>query len=222
VRDELREQVRQFTGPPTTAEELSRQVEVGRKLQAHEKQVKATRLELAAPLNAACDRLIEIANGYLAPLIADKELLSRYATVYRMAEEERIRREEAERAAEVARLEAVRMEAEAKAARARSEAGQLRAELVAHEASTAQMEVIRAPLPQMTKARGSATRRDLKYVVTDIRALYAARPELCHIEERPSAIKALCNPPAGANAVTPDKSIPGLSVYWEINTSFRA
>jgi len=191
-------------------------------LQAHIKEVKSARLELAKPLNDACDKLITLEKDYLAPLQAEKDRLGRLVTVYQIEEDARIKREEAARAAEIVRLEAIRLEAEAKAGRARSEAGQLRAELVAHEASTAVQEVIRAPLPKPVKARGSATRRELRYVVIDVKSLYQARPELCALTERPSAIKAVCCPAEDANAVNPDKSIPGLSMWYESTTNFRS
>lgn len=191
-------------------------------IQAHIKEVKAMRLALAKPLNDACDKLIQIEKDYLAPLLEQKERLSLAVTGYQMEEAERVRREETARAAEVARLEAERHAAEAKASRAKSEAGQLKAELVAHQASQAVQELVRAPLPEPVKARGSATRRELRHVVTDIKALYAARPELCTVEVRPSVIKALFNPPATADRAHPDKSIPGLLLYWELSTSFRS
>lgn len=194
----------------------------GQILQGHIKEIKATRLAIARPLNEAADKLMQIERDYLAPVIAEKERLSQEVTSFQLQEEERVRREEAERRAEVERLEAERRAAEAKATRAKTEEAQLQAELVAHHASQAREELIRAPLPEPTKARGSATRRQLRHRVLDPKAVYASRPELCSLEVKASAVNALCNPPADATQFNPDTSIPGLETWWETVTSFRS
>lgn len=187
-------------------------VAMGVELQKHIREVEETRLELARPLTEKAKQLRQIEIDYLAPLLVEKERLGRLVTARQQAEAHRVVEEERKRREEIEALEKARAEAEAKAQRARTEAGQLKAELAAHQAQQAQEEIIRAPLPAAVKAAGAATRKKLCWRVTDIKALYAARPELCTIEAKASAIQAVCK--------ATDK-IDGLELWDEPVTSFR-
>jgi len=63
------------------------------------------------------------------------------------------------------------------------------------------------PAPEPVKVAGIQTRTTWEYEVTDIQALFAARPDLVTLEPNPSAIRA---------ALAADKPIPGLR-YWQVN-----
>lgn len=197
----------------TCAMEQAQVAEFGGHLQKHIKEVRLARLALAEGPNKLCDQLIETEKDYLGPLIAEKDRLGRLVTAYQVAEAHRVAEEKRIRQEAIDRLEKLRFESEAKALRARTENGQLKAEMKAYAADQAQQEVLRAPLPAAVKARGAATRKKLCFLVTDAKAVYAARPELCEITVKPSAIQAVCK--AG-------DVIPGLKLWQEDVTSFRA
>lgn len=68
--------------------------------------------------------------------------------------------------------------------------------------------IIDEPQP---KARGQRNHETLRWEVTDIDALYRARPDLCRLEPKASAIQALC---------VPEMPPPGLKLWWEKKTIF--
>ena len=72
--------------------------------------------------------------------------------------------------------------------------------------------VLAAPLPTKAKATGSTLRQMLRFEVLDIRAVYQARPELCTIEIKKSAVQATC---------VPEIPVPGLKLWYENVTSIR-
>ena len=72
--------------------------------------------------------------------------------------------------------------------------------------------LITAPPPEKARAIGASTRRVVRWEVLDVRALYAARPELCTLEAKASAINATC---------FPEMPVPGLRLWWEDKTTIR-
>lgn len=92
----------------------------------------------------------------------------------------------------------------------------------ARKASEAAQAAIRAPVPTVHKLAGLATKRVMAYTVTDIAKVYAARPELCNLEIKPSAVRAVCVPrflPESDEVDT--ESVPGLALQWLDSTSTR-
>ncbi len=85
----------------------------------------------------------------------------------------------------------------------------------AEHAKAASTAAIMAPLPEAQKARGVATKRELRVEVTDIHALYRSRPDLVRLEANIAGIKATCVPEMPN---LPD----GLKLWWEMKTSTRA
>ena len=166
---------------------------------------------MSRPLDEAKDKLIEVERVYLAPLIAERNRLAREITAFQKQEQDRVAAEERARQDEINRLEQERLAAKALLAEAHpTELAQ--AQEVLSEAMQAQRAVIVAPLPEATRAKGAVGRTVLKYEVTDIHALYQARPDLCRIEAKASAIAAVCA--VGMN-------IPGLKLWEEQTTNFR-
>jgi hypothetical protein len=169
---------------------------IGSEIQRHLKEVAATRMDLARPLNAAADRLIELEKAF------------------QQAEAARVAAEAKRRQEEYLAAEADRQKAQAQAEKARSAVKQVQAEQRAYEAASVANEILRAPLPAAQKSRGAATKRELFFEVTDINALYAARPDLCNPPTpKASAIKAVC---------TPESKVPGLRCFWVEKTHFRS
>jgi hypothetical protein len=150
-------------------------------------------------------------------------------TDFQLAEQRRVAEEERKRLAELARIEQERRGLEAKAAaaaeKARTAKQQERAAEAEAEANLAALKVqeaLRAPLPQVEKPKGMAVRRDVKWRCDDVRKLYAARPELCNLEAKASAIRAVCFPVQEATEIAPDTTtVPGLALWWETNASTR-
>ncbi len=219
ARNELALEARSITSI-ANADEQQRASTMGSAIQKYIKSVGAARLELARPLNDAAKLLIQLETDHCAPLLAEKDRLGRLVTQFQQEERRRVEREEQARAEAIAKLEAERIalekQAQSAAGTIQSESDlnrAIEAEKAALEANQAARQAIVAPLPEMNKARGAATRRVLKWEVVDLNALYKARPELCRIEAKASAINATC---------VPEMAVPGLRLWWEDATSFRA
>lgn len=113
--------------------------------------------------------------------------------------------------------EAVRKE---EAAKRQAEAdAQAEAARKANEASQA---VIRAPLPAAHKIGGVTTKRVMDYEIVDLKKVYATRPDLCTLEIKPSAVRAVCVPrfPQSSDEVDAE-TIPGLKLFWKDQSSTR-
>lgn len=219
----------------TSPEQSELCVGCARDIQTYLVEVEKTRKELTAPLLNAQRALKAAADEHLAPLAEQRDRLNNLAGAWAEAERVRVQAEERARAAEIARLEQIRVEAERKALEAQkalsNAPGQADDEEAYREAqealkqaqiaSSASQQAITAPLPAPQKASGARTQKKLMYEVTDINALYKARPELCKVEERPSAIQAVCFPPESSSVANPDTSVPGLKLWWENRTSTR-
>ncbi len=197
---------------------------VCRDIRRHLKAVEDTRKTLTAPLLDA-QRLIKgVADDHVQPLKDELTRLEGLATGWQLAEQKRVEAEERARQEEIARLEKEKIEAEARAAQEaasvapagavddeeasnREQAAKREAEALAAQ----QRAVIVAPAPELVKARGQRMQRVLRYEVLDIRAVYAARPELCSVEIKPAAVLATCDPAL---------PVPGLKLWWEEKTTF--
>jgi hypothetical protein len=209
----------------STAEQLEDAARIGSILQKEIKSVNEARLELARPVNETADKLIDLARDYTAPLVAQKDRLAAMVTSFRKSEEQRVAAEQRKRQEEIAKLERDRMKAEEAARKAAAKGNEekaMAAEMKAYHATEAANAAIMTALPVVAKARGSSVRKVVKHEVTDIRKLYEARPELCHLEVKPSAINAVCFPAEGATVLQPDQRIPGLNLWWEDKTNFRS
>ena len=205
----------------TTAEQFEQAVDAGRDIQSHVKGVEAFGLDFRRPIKAFTDMVKKTQDDYLAPLLAEQDRLKRLVGDFQSAEARRVAKEEQERreAFEAAEKERLRLEAEANAKLAkaqesggkRDEKAAVKAAELAEEAELAVQAVIAAPAPQAARAAGSSSRQVLKWEVTDLKSLYAARPELCKVEVKASAVQACC---------VPESPVPGLKLWWETPVSF--
>ncbi len=218
ARNELLSRARENTTITTSAEQNSA-VECARHIRAALKDVEDTRTTLKKPLLDAGRQVDALAKDFVAPLTSELNRIERLVTNFQQAEQRRVAEEEAKRRAEIERLERERVAREV-AARKAAEAITNEAELAAaikveeeaRAAAEQQQAVIRAPLPEAAMAGGTSTRKVMRWEVTDLRALYAARPELCTIEAKASAINATC---------VPEMPVPGLKMWWEDKTTIR-
>lgn len=172
-------------------------------LQETARAVEAQRVKEKAPALDFGKQIDSVSKQYCAPILTEADRLSRLIGGF-MAEQQRIARE-----AEEARQRAVRdqqrlaEEAARKAAAAAVPDEDFQTMPDASPAPTFMAPL--PPAPEPVKVAGIQTRTTWEYEVTDLAALFAARPDLCVIEPNPSAIRA---------ALAADKPIPGLR-YWQ-------
>ena len=181
-RNELALEARKITSIATAGEnDTARNIAV--EIRTHVKEVEAARVSLTKPLLDGQRMLKKLADDHVAPLEAELQRLQRLATVFLEAEQ-------------------VRVAAEMKA----------RLELAAEAKTDADFAVIaNEAMPAEAQAQGQTLRKVLKWEVTDLRALYLARPELCKLEAKASAINVSC---------VPEMPVPGLKLWWENAATF--
>jgi len=202
------------------AGEQDQAVQIARDIRTHIKEVEATRAMITKPLLETQRLLKAAADEHVGPLLAEQKRIERLVTDFQVAEQKRVEAEERKRREEFLAAQKAQFEAEEKARKlaeaARSESGlnkAIKAEEKYNEATAKVQEIIAAPEPMKFKAAGAATRKVMKYEVTDVKALYAARPELCELTPKPAAIRSTCSP---------EVPVPGLRCWWEMDTSIRA
>lgn len=180
--------------------DLAKQAEANRKI------VKEPVLELGRKIDG-------IAKGYANDLDVEKARLSRL-----LGEFQAVERTKAEAAQRAAAAEARRMAEEAERASAEvelttnaDEAERAKQAAAAAEAAAVTARVaVAAAAP--VKPCGVAVREVWKFEVTDLAALYKARPDLCVIEP---------NGPLIRETVKVNQSIPGLRIWKEAGASIR-
>jgi hypothetical protein len=149
------------------------------------KDVEAARVFLTKPLRERQQDIKRLADDHTEPLNTELQRLERLATGFLIAE-------------------GVRVAAETKA----------RLELTAEAQNQADFDTIsNEPMPTVARAQGQTLRQVLKWEVTDLRALVQARPDLCKIEPKASAINATCIPEM-------PNLPPGLKLWWENASTF--
>jgi len=178
------------------AEEAARAAEIAR-LERERLAIERAERERAERARQEADRL-------------ERERLAAEAAAAAASQRDRTAKQRAAAlAAEKIRQDALAAE---QAARAEAARAALEAEEAARAAEAARQSVIVSPLPEANKSGGASTRKVMRWEVTDLRALYAARPELCTIEAKASAINAVC---------VPELPVPGIRLWWEDKTTIR-
>lgn len=177
------------------------------------REVEAARTAIKAPVLELGRKIDGIAKDFSSKLEAEKSRIGRVLGEFQAAE--RAKAEEARRAAEAeARRKA---EEAAKAARAaematnQAEADRAQQEAAKKEAE-AQAAALAAAEARPVVPEGTTTRRNWKYEVTDLAALFKARPDLCVIEPNAAAIRA---------QIPHNQNIPGLRIWTEAKTTTR-
>ena len=192
------------------ADVLKRTKELTRSIEASRSSVKAPVLELGKKIDA-------LAKEIVVELDTESARVSKVLGAYQLAE-----RQKAEAAERLARDEARRIQAEAEqkareaAKAASSEADALAAaseimDTAATKIAETKQAIVSTVAP---KAANTGVREDVCFEVTDIVALYAARPELVTLEPNGSAIRAICK-------ANPKLQLPGLRHWTEAKTFIR-
>lgn len=193
---------------------------VVREIRKHVKDVEAMRQTLTKPLLDAQRLLKSLADDHVTPLTVEISRIERLATDFQESERRRVAEEERKRQEEFTRLETQRLAAEAKATEAAQKMNTpkqldaaVKAEEIAAQAEAKVQTLLAAPMPTLQRAKGQAMKQYLRWEVTDIKALYAARPELCNVEPKPAAIQSTC---------VPEIPVPGLKLWWENKATFSS
>jgi hypothetical protein len=186
------------------------------------KMVEAERKEATKPLDAYKAAAIDLERELTGPIQAEMDRVALHITAFQQIEQQRVAELNRTRQIEIERQEAEML---ARNAQARTVAGgiqteaDLQAAIEAEMLAKAQQEAWRAtvvaPEPVVNKASGSITRKTVQFEVTDIAALYKARPELVRLEFNAGAARALI-------VAVPKEPIPGLIVTETTVTGFRA
>lgn len=176
-RNELVLEAKRITAIATAADnDTARNVAV--ELREHLKLVEASRVALGRPLLDGQRMLQRMADEHIARVQAELDRIQRLAATFLRAEQ-------------------VRVAAETKA----------RLELAAEAKTDEDFNVIsNEAMPSAARATGQQLKRVLKYEVLDIHAVYRARPELCKLEIKASAVNATC---------VPEIPVPGLKMWFE-------
>lgn len=203
---------------------------VGVEIRRAIKAVEESRKIVKAPYLEACKKIDFMAQDFIASLVAEQTRLENQAAVFRRQENDRIQRERQVAEAEQRRLSEAALEAqriaECAALKVKGEKTlqkAVEAQGVANAAKETFMTAVAAPVAEVQKPRGSSFRQVQKFIVVDIKQVYAANPSLCKpLEISPSAVKAICFAKAGSTKENPDRSVPGLSLYFEDDLSFSS
>jgi hypothetical protein len=176
----------------TTANENSMAGQTVVEMRKHVKAIEEMRTTRTRPLLDAQKLLKGFYDSHSENLLAEISRLQRLGTAYIEAENRRVAEEEAERQREFQEAQQAQFSAQTPAQ-----------EMLARRKVN---QVINTPEPEVNRAKGQTVKQILCYEVTDLMALVKARPDLCKIEAKTSAIKSTCHP---------NLPIPGLRLWFE-------
>jgi hypothetical protein len=175
------------------------------------KQVESGRKAIKEPFTRKGKEIDGMANTYSGPLENEKNRLSGLVTRFQAAEQQKAWEAEQKRKAELDEIARVQADLD-RAARAGaiSQAAAAEAQNTLNVASAKTLVVTVEP----PKAQG--VRNIRKFRVTDIAALYRARPDLVELSPRTAMINKVIEIPETI------PQIPGIEVYEEIKVQVRA
>lgn len=207
----------------TTAAKNEEAGVIVREMRTYVKSVEDMRVILTKPLLEGQRLLKALADDHVAPLKDEIARIERTGLAFVQAERRRVEDEERKRQIAFQQAEQERIEAERKAQAAAQKLADDESKRNANAAAKAEVKVIAAeekvqaiiaaPVPEVARVKGQQVKKTLKYEVTDIYALVKARPDLCKIEAKASAINATCTPEM-------PNSPPGLRLWWEESTTY--
>ncbi|EIP99355.1 hypothetical protein OpiT1DRAFT_03869 [Opitutaceae bacterium TAV1] len=169
------------------------------------------RKSIKAPIDELVFKIQDTAKTYAAPLLTEKDRLSRILGAYQQAQRDKAAREEREAREEAARIarEAAADIAAKQAAHGVDSPEAIQAEQQAAEAISVARQEVAAVVP---KIEGTAVKRTWAWELVDINALFAARPDLVTLIPDKTAIRA---------ALKKTQSIPGLRIFEDVKTIIR-
>ena len=217
----------------TTAAEQAAAVEAIALLKGLSKKMEASREDVKRPVITLGRQIESMANEYKGELETVAKRINDMVQAFfreeaRKAEARRkfaedMAAKKRQREAEEARLaneEAERLRQQAQQAETVQEALNLTAkaqesEQIAEQAEERAAEIAPAAVAAPAKAAGMIAKKIWKHRITDIHALYKARPDLVTLEPKTNQINATIRQGG-------ERKIPGLEIYEEIDTSVRS
>lgn len=198
----------------SSSKEQQAAVDTAAKIRRFTKTVRAAGKEIRdAVRERILNRVLSIETELCSPLDAEQERLERLVA-------EAVRRERLRVEQERRRAEELQRRAEEEAAKAAALASSMKSEeeleqALAAETAAQQLATQATALASITpnKPKGAAVRRVLRWEVTDIHALYKARPDLVDLRPKAQAIQATCDPAL---------PVPGLKLWYEDQVVVRA
>ena len=203
-----------------TPEQNEHAGEVSRAIRKYVAGVETIRKELTKPLLDGQRLLKALSDAHCEPLVEELERVEQLATNYIMAERRRVEAAEKLRQQQFQQAENERIEAEKKATaaaqRMSTEKGMAqaeKAEVKAQAAAERVQTIIAQPQAEVQRSKGQTVKKLLRWEVTDIRALAAARPDLVRMEPNGAGIQSTCIPEM-------PNLPPGLKLWWEDKAVF--
>jgi len=174
--------------------------------------IEDSRKQVKAPVLEVSRRIDSIAKDYLMPLEDEAGRLSSMIGAHQEANRRKAEKEKeiAAHAQNEAMIEMQKKQRAAVEAGDAEAADAARAE-AADKIAESQLALIAAQGPRVDNI---TTRSTWKFEVSDVEALYAARPDLCVIEPSSAAIRAIIK-------TTNGKPIPGLRIWSEASAVVR-
>lgn len=193
------------------AQELA--VEAQRELKRILKDVEQCRTTVKAPVLDITRKIDTLAKDFVAVVKEQSDRVERLLSSYALKLIREAEAKERVRQAEIAR---VKREQETLAREAAEKAIISDAPVVIVPAANAldkQLSTLQMhPVSALIKSEGQTVTKVRRYEVSDIAALYSARPDLCEIVPRPSLIN---------SAIKHCDSIPGLKIWDDVRTTVR-
>jgi hypothetical protein len=166
-------------------------------MRKHVKSIESERKERTKILDDAKKLLMDFFGSHNESLVAEIDRLQKLGTSFIESENRRVQAEEQKRRDEFEAAQRAQFALD-EAAQKAEQSGSITQQMIANrklEAAKANVQtIIAAPEPTMEKAKGQTMKQVLRYEVTDILALVKARPDLCKIEAKASAINSTCHP----------------------------
>ena len=177
------------------------------------KEVEAARKIVKGPVDDLVKKIQETAKTFCADLVIEEDRLKRLLGDHQAAEQrkaDKLRREAQDEADRLAREAAAAARA-AERATTDGQAEQAQKAAAAAEVAAVEARVAVAEVKREAPA-GTVLRQTFKFEVTDINALFKARPDLCVIEPNGAAIRA---------QIPHNQNIPGLRIWQEAKVNVR-
>jgi hypothetical protein len=216
IRDDLLKEAALVT---TVADRLDADAATStlRALKAYQTAIETARTKAKAPALEVGRKIDALAKDLSAKVVEESARISRVLGAFeaeerRKADDARIAAEnEAARIAREAEAAAIQARRGAKTAEAADRASDAILEKAAEQTVAVRQQAVNAVAP---KQAGTAIRTDYAFEVTDIKALYAAHPELVTLEPNGAAIRAILR-------ANPNLQIPGLRSWAETKLNVR-
>jgi ribosomal protein S13 len=204
----------------TSADELDWATRAGVAGRSFIKQLDERRKQVTKPFRDFASTANTIADKLAAPVQAEMDRVAQHIALFRQQEDARVALAEAARQAEIKKLSEAAIEANKTLQAAVADMAtpaELEAAINAEKAANARNAELRNAIvttpPEVSRSAGSTVRKVVKTAVTDIHALYKARPDLVRLEPNAAAIRA---------TVFEGMVIPGLRIWSELDAGFRA